>query len=343
MAIIGEEGNGKSTLLKSLLGFCDYSKITGSIQLKGNTIGYLGQSFSKEQLHETVFDYLFLNQEEYYNKIRSLYHFLELFQLEDVILNQNMNILSGGEKVKIGILKLLLNDYDILFLDEPTNDLDIETLEWLEEFFLKTNKPIVYVSHDETLLSKTANMILHLEQIKKKTECRHTILKIDYDTYINTRMNAIIKQFKEAKLEQRKYTKQEEKLNRILQKVEYQQNTISRKDPHGAKVLKKKMHSLKSQEKKLNDWELTQIPEVEESIFFQFEKVTIPSNKIIINLDIPILKIDNKILSKDIKLNITGSTHLCIIGKNGIGKTTLLKYIYEKLKNRKDIVVGYMP
>src|SRR5574344_1204714 len=126
LAIIGEEGNGKSTLLKSILNICEYAEISGNINLKGNRIDYLEQ------------------------KIKTL---------------------SGGEKVKISILKLLLNEYDILFLDEPTNDLDIETLEWLEKFINNTNKPIMYVSHDETLLANTANMILHLEQIKKKTEC----------------------------------------------------------------------------------------------------------------------------------------------------------------------------
>ena len=55
--------------------------------------------------------------------------------------------LSGGEKVKVNILKLLLEEFDILFLDEPTNDLDIETLEWLEKFINSTSKPIFYVSY----------------------------------------------------------------------------------------------------------------------------------------------------------------------------------------------------
>ena len=64
-----------------------------------------------------------------------------------------------------------------------------------------------------------------------------------------------------------------------MQKVEYQQNTITRADPHGAKVLKKKMHSLKSQERKLDETELTEVPDVEESISFSFEEVEIPRAK----------------------------------------------------------------
>ena len=230
-----------------------------------------------------------------------------------------------------------------MFLDEPTNDLDIETLEWLENFINKTKKPIIYVSHDETLLSNTANIILHLEQIRNKTNCRHTLLKIDYDTYIEQRINGIKKQEQLAYSEKREFNKKQEKLTQIMQKVDYRQRTISRKDPHGAKLLKKKMHSLKSQEKKLDNTLLTEQPDVEESINFFFENVEIPKTKRITKIHLPELKIKNKLLSKNINLEIVGNKHICIIGRNGCGKSTLLKYIYNEIKDRTDIKVGYMP
>ena len=343
LAIIGEEGNGKSTLLKSILGICEYAEISGNINLKGNKIGYLEQSISNDKLDKSVYEFLFIDDSDYYDKINNLYKYLEIISLTDDILKQEIRTLSGGEKVKISILKLLLNEYDILFLDEPTNDLDIETLEWLENFINKTSKPIIYVSHDETLLANTANMILHLEQIKKKTECRHTLLKIDYDTYVEQRLRKIEKQTQVAKSEKREFNKRQEKLQRIMQKVEYQQNTISRADPHGAAVLKKKMHTLKSQEKKLDETELTEVPDVEESIYFSFEDVEIPRTKNIFNLNIEELKVSDKTLSKNIKLDVIGNVHLCIIGKNGVGKSTLIKLIYNELKDRNDIKVGYMP
>ncbi len=236
LAIIGEEGNGKSTLLKSILGICKYVELSGNINFKGSRIGYLEQSINEEDLNKKVYNFLFIDERDYYNKINNFYKYLDSINLSDEILEQTINTLSGGEKVKISILKLLLNEYDILFLDEPTNDLDIETLEWLEKFINSTSKPIMYVSHDETLLSNTANMILHLEQIKKKTECRHTLLKIDYDTYVEQRIRKIEKQTQVARTEKREFTKQHEKLQRIMQKVEHQQNTISRSDPHGAKL-----------------------------------------------------------------------------------------------------------
>ena len=343
LAIIGEEGNGKSTLLKGILGICKYAEVTGNINLKGNTIGYLAQSMSENELSKKVHDFLFKDDNDYYEKANNLYKHLELLNLSDKFLEQKIGTLSGGEKVKIGLLKLLINEYDILFLDEPTNDLDLDSLEWLEKFINNIDKPIMYVSHDETLLTNTANMILHLEQIMKKTDCRNTLLKIDYDTYVTQRLKKIDKQTQIANFEKRTFNKQQEKLRKIMQKVEHQQNTISRKDPHGAQVLKKKMHTLKSQEKRLDETKITEIPDVEENINFFFEDVSIPKTKNIISLDIPKLTIQDKLLSENIKLDIIGNTHLCIIGQNGVGKSTLIKLIYEKLKNREDIKVGYMP
>lgn len=341
LAIIGEEGNGKSTLVKCLLGICDYATLKGTINTKGNTIGYLPQQ--QENTKKSVFNYLFDSTNTYYNKISDFYKYLNQLNISETLIHQSMSSLSGGESVKIRILKLLLEDYDILFFDEPTNDLDIETLKWLEDFIIKCEKPILYVSHDETLLKKTANMIIHIEQRKKKTQCLCNVAKMDYTSYIETRTNSLENQTRIAGNEKREFEKKEKTLNQIKQKVDYQLNTISRSDPHGAKLLKKKMHSIKSQEKKLNQTIITEKPDVEEEIHFFFENEEIPNHKIVLEEKISELKIGEKILSKNIELNISGPSHVCIIGKNGVGKSTLLKEIYEKLKNRKDLKVGYMP
>ncbi len=344
LAIIGEEGNGKSTLLKAIFGNLSYGSVTGSINLKGHRIGYLEQSMNYENLRKTVYDFLFIDDCDYYSKVNDLYKYLALINLSDDVIEREIITLSGGEKVKVGILKLLLDDADILLLDEPTNDLDISTLEWLEDFINNTSKVVIYVSHDEVLLANTANMILHIEQLKNKTVCRHTLLAIDYETYVSMRLRAIDKQIQVSQAEKRQFKKKQDKLKQIMQKVEYQQNTISRSDPHGAKLLKKKMHALKSQEKRLDDTCLTEVPDVEENINFSFESnVMVTKMKKIVTMDIPELLVGDKLLARNIKLEIIGNVHMCIIGNNGVGKSTLLKMINEKIRNRDDIKIGYMP
>ena len=211
LAIIGEEGNGKSTLLKCLLGKCEYAQVTGTIHYGNSFIGYLEQTIQEEVKNQTVYDYLFPNESDYYSCINDFYKFIKKLKVKETVLNQMFNTLSGGEKVKIGILKLLLKKCDILFLDEPTNDLDIESLKWLEQFIQEAYKPIIYVSHDETLLENTANMILHIEQLKHKTECHHTLLKTDYNTYLKQRISALEKQNQVAKMEKRELEKKQKK------------------------------------------------------------------------------------------------------------------------------------
>lgn len=341
-AIIGEEGNGKSTILKAILGICDYGELSGCINFKGNRVGYLKQNL-RDEVDSSVRNFLFVDDEDYYDKIAKFYSLLDEVNLSDEILNQRIQTLSGGEMVKISIVKILLDDPEILFLDEPTNDLDIASLEWLENFINNTDKPILYVSHDETLLSNTANMILHIEQVKKKTECKHTLARCSYDEYVDARLRNIEKETRIAKNERREEKKKEEKLNRLMQSVQYKQNNISRADPHGAKVLKIKMRALKAQEARLEKTELLDVPDPEESINFSFEDVFIPKEKVVLKLSVPKLFIGEKLLVTNLALDVKGPEHVCIIGANGVGKTTLIKLIYDILKDRNDIVLGYMP
>ena len=95
--------------------------------------------------------------------------------------------------------------------------------------------------------------------------------------------------------------------------------------------------------KKLDNKELTKIPDIEENINFFFEDAYIPTNKEIIKIKIPKLCVENRVLSKNIELEVIGNKHVCIIGKNGVGKTTFIKIIYNELNKRKDINLGYMP
>ena len=341
IAIIGEEGDGKSTLLKCLLGICDYATMTGTVETKGKRIGYLPQFLEDKEKEKTVFTFLFENQEAYYEKINDFYRYLRELNLKDEILDKPMVVLSGGEQIKIQLLKLVLDGYDILFLDEPSNNLDLMTILWLEKFIQQIDLPIFYISHDEVLLENTATGILHLEQVRKKSCSRHTFLRVGYRQYVDLRLRSLVRQEQQASFEEKQYEKKQRKLDQITKKVEYRQETISRRDPHGGRLLKKKMHNLKAQARRLETTSLTEYPDVEESIRFSFPQVEIPKRKIILALKDFSLEIGNKQLSSAITLTVSGGEHIAIVGENGSGKTTLLKEVAKQLMMRTDLVVGY--
>ncbi len=342
VALIGEEGNGKSTLLKIIAGIDtdSYVSYTGRIFTDGK-IGYLPQSIDKNDLELSVEEYI-AKEMDY----AALYEILNRISVDHSLFNERMmHTLSGGERVKVSLVKMLYQKPDILLMDEPSNDLDLKTLIWLEEFIKNCDKPMIFVSHDETLLSSCANGILHLEQLKRKSEPHLSYAGIGYDEYLKTRSAFIDRNNMIAAKQRVQLNKQLEKWRRIYQKVEHRQNTISRGDPHGGKLLKKKMHSVKAQgriieEKKKN---LIDKYEPEEAIDVFFEKVDINPNKVILDLELDELRIQDRVLSGNIHLHVEGKDKICIIGDNGAGKSTLIRIIKDELLDKDDIKTGYMP
>ncbi|MBQ6802743.1 MAG: ABC-F family ATP-binding cassette domain-containing protein, partial [Oscillospiraceae bacterium] len=235
---------------------------------------------------------------------------------------------------------------DMLLLDEPSNDIDIETLEWLENFINSCGLPVLYISHDETLLENTANMIIHMEQLRRKTAARCTVAKMPYRRYVEERLLGFEKQEQMARSEKRDFDKKMERFRQIYQKVDHQQENITRQDPHGGALLKKKMHSVKAMGRRFEKEKenLTQMPESEDAIFIRFgEKAFVPAGKKVLSYEVPELFAGEKRLCGKIKLEVNGGEKICIIGRNGTGKTTLLKKIAEELLQRKDIKTAYMP
>lgn len=211
--IIGEEGNGKSTLLRFLYQrdlVEEYCSVSGEVIKKGK-IAYLPQMMEEGLSHVTLLDYF--GDCEYYLHTDILAK-LGL-SVEFILSQQELGTLSGGEKVKIQLAKLLMGEPDILLLDEPTNDLDIETLQWLEAFIAQSRLPILYISHDETLIEKTANVIVHMEQIIRKTKCRIMVSRCPYREYLSRRRNDFSHQEQVAKKQREDYDKQMEKWRQI--------------------------------------------------------------------------------------------------------------------------------
>jgi len=362
VAIIGEEGNGKSSLLKLIYdetlveGYVEY---TGEIIKNQACMGYLPQEISGEDKALSAYEFmckspLFYETEpaELAQISRKLQLPLEMFYSEQLV-----GKMSGGEKIKLQLARLMINKPDVLLLDEPSNDLDIDTVCWLERFIQDAPIPILFISHDEVLLENTANKIIHLEQIKRKMQSRATAMKVGYREYVDQRIRSLSHQEQVARKERSDYQKQQEKFRKIQQKVEHQQNAISRQDPHGGALLKKTMHRVKAYEARFEkEFEnMTEIPETEDAIFIKFgDKIHVPNGKVILDYHLPELRVENdvetaenlekqRILAKDIRLYIRGPEKICIIGKNGCGKTTLLRKIAEELRARKDIKVSYMP
>ncbi|MBO5351871.1 MAG: ABC-F family ATP-binding cassette domain-containing protein [Lachnospiraceae bacterium] len=350
-AVIGEEGNGKSTLLKLIYDEVlveDYVEFSGDIIRNNSCIGYLAQELSAEEKAESIYEFMCqlplffeLTPQELAEAGRKLKLPVELFYSE-----QKMGELSGGEKIKLQLARLILKRPDVLLLDEPSNDLDMDSLHWLEEFINGCDVPVLYISHDETLLENTANKIVHLEQLKRKQECKYTVEKAGYREYVERRSSGLAHQEQVARKERAEYEKQQEKFRQIQQKVEHQQNVITRQNPHGGALLKKTMHRIKAYEARFEkEYEnMTEIPETEDAIFVKFgEKASMPAGKVVLDFTLPKLMVEERVLAENISLRVKGPEKICIIGKNGCGKTTLLRQIAKELLERKDIRASYMP
>ena len=169
VALIGEEGNGKSSLLKIMAGIdvSSYLTYTGKVYTD-SLVSYLPQQINDEDLEKDIMSYL--GEEIDYSNLYDLID--ELSIGFDVYDHKPIKNYSGGERVKIALLKALINEPDILLMDEPSNDLDLKSLIWLEEFIKNSDMGIIFISHDETLLKNCAEGILHLEQLKRKSESR---------------------------------------------------------------------------------------------------------------------------------------------------------------------------
>jgi len=342
IALIGEEGNGKSTLLKVIAGIDtgNYVNVEGEIIRKGK-ISYMPQHIDPAEMEEEVISYLCKEDMDY----KKIYHLFSDLHIDSDLLNRKIKQLSGGEKVRISLAKILYEDADILLLDEPTNDIDLKTLLWLEDYIQSSEKSILFVSHDEQLLKNCAQGLLHLEQLKRKSEAKTHFARQSYDDYISERSHLIQRNNQISRKEHSQFHAQLERYAKIYQKVEQQQRSISRQDPHGGQLLKKKMHSLKAQGRRMEDKErnLTEKIEPEEAIHIYFEDVDLPASKVVLDLHLSELKAGDKLLSRNIDLYMTGGEKACIIGENGTGKTSLLRHIWEEMKDRKDLSVGYMP
>ncbi|MBP3618704.1 MAG: ABC-F family ATP-binding cassette domain-containing protein [Lachnospiraceae bacterium] len=353
--MIGEEGNGKSTVLKWIYDpelIENYAEGAGERILNRERLGYLAQELPAEHKEKTLYEYFSAEAAFWEQTPKDLSKMAGEFGLSSEFFygEQKLSTLSGGEKIKAQMLRLLMTEPTVLLLDEPSNDIDIETLEWLEKFILGWPHIVLYISHDETLIERTANMVIHMEQLKRKTESRYTVAKMPYTRYIEERKAGMERQERLAQNDRREKEIRDEKIRKMEQKVGSALDNISKADRDTiGRLLKKKMKAVKSMEKRFEreDEGMTEMPETEEAIFFKLgdKESKVPAGKTVIeySLDRLMTPDGERVLARDINLLVRGSEKLCFIGKNGAGKTTLLRKMAEELLARTDIHAEYMP
>ncbi len=234
--IIGEEGNGKSTLMKWIYNPSlveNYIEADGERIMGHERLGYLPQEMLDEDKEKTIYEY-FSEEEIFWEKTpKELSVIAGKFGMKNDFFysNQTMGSLSGGEKVKTQLMRLFIRDVSVLLLDEPSNDIDIATLTLLEKIINDWKHIVLFISHDETLIERTANMVIHIEQIIRKTKARYTVAKLPYRRYVEERLHKFEIQKQRALSDRRekrfamKISKSYAECTRCIKKL-YQTSTV---------------------------------------------------------------------------------------------------------------------
>ena len=345
VAIIGEEGNGKSTLLRALMGEAlpDFT-IRGDIQSDFQSLAYIPQHLPEELKKKSLQDYFFLESTDLDYSI--LYRLAEdlHFDSDRFASDQKIGSLSGGEALKVQLIHELSKPFEVLFLDEPSNDLDLETVSWLKKQIQKSKQIVIFISHDEDFLSQTADTIIHLRLVKHRKEAETLVEHLDYDCYSEQRKAHFARQCQQAANDQRAYDKTMEKHRRVKQNVETAlRNT---KNDVAGRLLAKKMKNILSQEKRYEKAAQTmnQKPLEEEEIrLFFSDIVPLAASKVLVRLENETLSIGERILAQGLQLTVRGQEKIGIIGSNGVGKSTLLAKLYQLLSGKREISLGFMP
>ncbi|MGT2799975.1 ATP-binding cassette domain-containing protein [Streptococcus marmotae] len=348
VALIGEEGNGKSSLLKWMMKeelVQSYIQFTGQIYRDFVYYSFIPQQLPKRLETLTLNDYFFGPSERNVD-YTALYRYAKELQFDSERFAdaQLLSALSGGEKLKIQLIKELSLETDILFLDEPSNDLDLATLKWLERFIQQTPKTVIFVSHDETFLRQTATKIVHLERIKKRQVARTTVQTLNYASYAQGREDQFHRQLKQARNERLEHQKKLARHHRIHQSVEH--TVRNTHDATAGRLISKKMKAVLAQEKRHEKEAaaMTEIPTQEDHIRLYFSEIeSLPVHKPIIELVDYSLQVGDTILVPSVHFRFLTQEKIGIIGTNGAGKSSLLKQIYRMLQEQASYSIGYMP
>lgn len=372
-AIIGCNGAGKSTVLKIIMKQENIS--AGTINIRKNaTIGMLKQIYEYEKENPNVYNFLQRSFEQFFELERKLkkledemsyekddekmsellqkygnvqqkyiqmggYDIQEKFnkicsglQINEKMLNQNYNDLSGGEKTIVNLGALLLKEPSILLLDEPTNHLDMEKLEWLEKFLKEYKGTILMVSHDRYFLDKIATKTILLENGKEK------IYFGNYSYFLKEDEKRTLAEFENYKNQQKMIKKMKESIKTLRKFGELAKNEMFFKR---AKSIEKKLAKIE------------QLPQVdlEQKTLLNFKlNIDSRSGKDVVIINNLNKNFESKNIFENANLQIHYGEKIALIGKNGTGKSTLLKIIMNEdceytgeIKIGQSVNIGYIP
>lgn len=230
----------------------------------------------------------------------------------EIRFNDKVNNLSGGEKSRLELAKLLISDSDILLLDEPTNHLDTNTIQYIENFIKDTKKTVVFISHDRYFLDKVANRIFLLEN-----GTLH-IYNTGYTKYMEKRK-------KDLEIQQRAFENQQKEIER-------QAEIIDRFARLGGSLRKRGIAQSRSRQKLLDKMKKIPKPEIfDEKIRLLFRPKRESGNDVLVVKDLK-MGFNDHILYNNLNFEIYKGEKVGLIGGNGTGKTTLFKLILNKLK-----------
>lgn len=339
VGLVGANGEGKSTFLNIVTGHTlpDEGKVEWPGKA---TVGYLDQQSTLEkgksirEVLQTAFDSLYEKEQQmmdlyekmgdatpeemdkmmntvgeiqselehsgFYSLDSKIEEFANGLGLDSIGLDKDVSELSGGQRSKVLLTKLLLQNSQILLLDEPTNYLDVEHIEWLTKFLQDYEHAFILISHDVAFLNKVVNVIYHLEN------CNLTRYTGDYDRF--QEMYAIYK------------AQQESAYERQQQEVAKLEDFIAR---NKARVATTNM--AKSRQRKLDKMEMIEKPREKLKPTFKFREARTPSRFIVEAKDL-VLGYDTP-LTRPVTFNLERGQKIAIRGVNGLGKTTLLKTI----------------
>ncbi len=226
--------------------------------------------------------------------------------ISPAMLHQRFDSLSGGEKTRVNLARLILEDTDILLLDEPTNHLDLHATEWLEDYLLSFKGTVLVISHDRYFLDKVVQRSIEIDEGKAE------FYSGNYSFYVEERQRRF-----EEKL--KKYEKDQAKIDQLTRAAEQMHLWAFM----GNDKLHKRAFSMEKRIEKLSQSEK---PQEQKKLNVKFKQREFNGDEVLVMEDVS-KGFGDRTLFSDLALTVTGGERIALIGDNGTGKSTLVKLI----------------